>query len=489
MEFLFQRGAGGGDLGEELFVFGQEVVHVAGAGVGVVRVLEVEVEVAGLDGVDGDAPSLLVFHAGFEAVGLISPPGFDGIEFLNADGLTLVVALGAGRIGVLVIPDVGGGRAFGEEEEVGADAGVGIEDAVGQADDGVQIALGEQGFLDAGFDAFAEERAIRQHESGAAAGLEDLHEEHEEEVGGLAGAELGGVVGLDAVLLHATERRVGDDAVHALLRAPVAQGTGEGVVVADVGGDVDAVQEEIGHAQDVREVLLLDAGEAVLNFPLVGLGLRLFAQVLDGADEEAAGAAGGIEDGLAKAGVDLLHDELGDGARGVELAGVARGLEVLEELLVDVAEHVAVIRGVEVDAVDLVDDLAHQRAVLHVVVGVVKGRADEAGDLVATAGEGLELREERVVDEVEERVASDAFVVNSPIGPAQSFRQRRFVIVAEEFHLLLAVVEDLEEEHPAELFETLGIAVGAGILAHDVLDGFDDVGDVCHGFNVFSRRR
>lgn len=30
------------DLGEELFVFGQEVAHVAGAGVGVVRVLDFE---------------------------------------------------------------------------------------------------------------------------------------------------------------------------------------------------------------------------------------------------------------------------------------------------------------------------------------------------------------------------------------------------------------------------------------------------------------
>lgn len=37
MEFLFQGGASGGDLGEEPFVFGQEVVHVAGAGVGVER--------------------------------------------------------------------------------------------------------------------------------------------------------------------------------------------------------------------------------------------------------------------------------------------------------------------------------------------------------------------------------------------------------------------------------------------------------------------
>ena len=59
-----QRTARLGDLGEELFVFGQEVVHVAGAGVGVVRVLEVEVEVAGLDVVDGDAPGLLVFLRG-----------------------------------------------------------------------------------------------------------------------------------------------------------------------------------------------------------------------------------------------------------------------------------------------------------------------------------------------------------------------------------------------------------------------------------------
>ena len=150
MEFLLQSGARLRDLGEELFVFGQKVVHVAGAGVGAVRVLEVEVEVAGLDRVDRDAPGLLVFHAGFEAVGLVAPPKALALEFLDADGFALVVALGAGRIGVLVIPDVGGGRAFGEEEEVGADAGVGIEDAVGQANDGVEVALGDEGFLDAG---------------------------------------------------------------------------------------------------------------------------------------------------------------------------------------------------------------------------------------------------------------------------------------------------------------------------------------------------
>src|SRR5439155_5143917 len=49
VKLLFQCGAGGSDLGEEFFIFQQKVVHVTGAGVGVVRVLEVEVIVAGFD--------------------------------------------------------------------------------------------------------------------------------------------------------------------------------------------------------------------------------------------------------------------------------------------------------------------------------------------------------------------------------------------------------------------------------------------------------
>ena len=186
--------------------------------------------------------------------------------------------------------------------------------------------------------------------------------------------------------------------------------------------------------------------------------------------------------------IDLLDDELGDGARGVELAGVAGGLEVLEELLVDVAEHVAVIGGVEVDAVDLVDDLPHQRAVLHVVVGILEGHADEPRDLVRAAGQRLQLGQQRVVDEVEQRIAGDALVVGGPGGPAQMLRQRRLVVVAQEFELLFAVVEDLEKEHPAELFEALRVAVGAGVLAHDVLDGFDEVGDVGHRLRLLSDR-
>jgi len=90
-----------------------------------------------------------------------------------------------------------------------------------------------------------------------------------------------------------------------------------------VGGDVDAVQQQIGHAQDVRQVFFLDAGEALLDGAFVGLGLGLLAQVFDGANKKAARAAGGIEDGLAEARIDLVDDELGHSARGVELARVS----------------------------------------------------------------------------------------------------------------------------------------------------------------------
>ena len=220
------------DLGEELFVFGQEVVHVAGAGVGVVRVLEVEVEVPGLDLVDGNAPGKLAFLA-LALLSRFAPPLFLDIEFLDTDRFGFVVALHAGRIGVFVIPDVLGRLAFGEEQEVGLDAGVGGEDAVGQTDNGVQVALLQQFLLDARLDAFAEQRAVGQHDGAAATLAQEMDNEHEEKVGGFLGAIGGGKILLGAVLFHAAERRVGHDDVHAVVGGVTGVGPGKRVVVAD----------------------------------------------------------------------------------------------------------------------------------------------------------------------------------------------------------------------------------------------------------------
>src|SRR3546814_1890221 len=106
-------------------------------------------------------------------------------EFLDAQRLRLRVAFVTLRIRVLVEPDLGGRiqcvafsvlMAFFEEQKVRLDSGIRIEDAVRQADDGVQVALRHQLLLDARLDAFAKECAIRQDDSGAARSEEHTSE-------------------------------------------------------------------------------------------------------------------------------------------------------------------------------------------------------------------------------------------------------------------------------------------------------------------------
>ncbi len=54
------------------------------------------------------------------------------------------------------------------------------------------------------------------------------------------------------------------------------------------------------------------------------------------------------------------------------------------------------------------------------------------------------------------------------------------VVVFEQFQFGFAVVENLEEEHPHQLADALGVAIDAGRPAHDVLDGFDDAAYIAH---------
>ena len=104
----------------------------------------------------------------------------------------------------------------------------------------------------------------------------------------------------------------------------------------------------------------------------------VLTHVADGAGEKAAGAAGWVEENLARLRVDAIDHEGGNGAGRVVLARVAGALQVVQDLFVDVAEMLALGEVVEVDAVDLVDHLAHELAGLHVVVGVLKDIAHDA---------------------------------------------------------------------------------------------------------------
>ena len=169
--------------------------------------------------------------------------------------------------------------------------------------------------------------------------------------------------------------------------------------------------------------------------------------MLDGAGQDAAGAAGGVQYRLAQLGVSHVHHELGDGAGRVVFARVAGVLEVAEDLLVDVAEQVPVVGAVEVDLVQRVDDLPHEGAGLHVVVGILEHGLDHEATGVGVGAEGqvLERAEQGVVDEVQQFIAGDALRVGRPGAPAELGRDGGLVAALHQLVLLLPVIEDLQE--------------------------------------------
>src|SRR5689334_3465786 len=101
-----------------------------------------EVPVVFADFVDGDAVAVRAFVAG-------GPLGEHVREVARLDRRAFVVERKAvGR--EVVEPDAIGGFAFFENQGGGADAGVGLKHAAGQADDGLQVALGEEHFAEGG---------------------------------------------------------------------------------------------------------------------------------------------------------------------------------------------------------------------------------------------------------------------------------------------------------------------------------------------------
>ena len=205
----------------------------------------------------------------------------------------------------------------------------------------------------------------------------------------------------------------------------------------------------------------------------------MLVQVLDGAGEKAAGAAGRVEKGLPELGVEHVDHELGNGPGGIVFPGVPGRLQVGKDLFVDVVEQVAIAGFVEVQILfDGVDHLTEQGARLHVVIGVLKDRADNLtlGRDTGGSRQPLERREEVVVDKLDQLFPGHPLGVLGPAGPAETARQRRLVTGHGELPLLFLVVEDLQENQPDQLADALGVAIDADILAHDVLNGFDQGG-------------
>ena len=192
---LLQRGQDAGQLvvhqGVETSAFalvtgdelggGQDLLFLVG------KAAQVEVGIIGQDvlyRVDGGAGHA-VFLKGRTGV----PPCRDRRKVLQAHGLGLGKGLVTfGQVNT-VKPGLLGGTGLVEEQDIGGNWSVGRKDALGQADDGMQIVFRQQLVLKGQLGAVRDEQeTVRQDDGGAALVFETVHDEGHEQVGSLAAA-------------------------------------------------------------------------------------------------------------------------------------------------------------------------------------------------------------------------------------------------------------------------------------------------------------
>jgi len=207
----------------------------------------------------------------------------------------------AGHVGAQVVePDLLRAAlvtaAAREEEHVRLDA-LRVENARGQAQDGVQAAFVHEVAADGGAVALGKEHVIREHDGGAGVAVRaqaavDVLEEVELFVAGLVGEVVAG--GALAALFRAKGRVREHDVVARELFAKVREG------VAEVDRPLDAVQHGVHEGEAVRVVYELTAGEGLLRLEPrllhaeVAVVVSLTAHVLVRRNHKAEGAAGWV---------------------------------------------------------------------------------------------------------------------------------------------------------------------------------------------------
>jgi hypothetical protein len=213
--------------------------------------------------------------------------------------------------------------------------------------------------------------------------------------------------------------------------------------------------------------------------------------VIERFDEEAARAGGRVEHGFAEARIGDGDHEADDGARRVELAGIACGIAHLAEHgFVECTERVQLVAGGEVDAVELVDDVAQQVAADHAVLHALEDGRNHIPTVVAVGtGERAQIAEQTrtliavgsggflVVDEGEEFVTCDAVRLGGPVAPAIGRFEGGFELFRGEPGLALAlkfqVIEKFQEHDPGKHWQPVQVPVQTFILPHNIPGGLE----------------
>ena len=167
---------------------------------------------------------------------------------------------------------------------------------------------------------FGTEQKAIWHNDGCSPTLgESVHNQYHKEIGCFARCEVGGEVLLDVGLLIASVGRIHQDDIVLILVRIIEYILDEGVIVHD-GWGIDIVQEHIGDAENVGELLLLYPKDRLsVEGSILGRG-HLLIEGFEPTGEESTSTTGEVGHPFAHLGLNHLGHKVGESAWGIKLS-------------------------------------------------------------------------------------------------------------------------------------------------------------------------
>ncbi len=243
---------------------------------------------------------------------------------------------------------------------------------------------------------------------------------------------------------------------------------------------VNTMQQQVCNAQHIGELFLLDAKHGLVILLAVFSSLYLLVQFTQPTCDESSCTTGKVCHFLANLRIYYLCHKLGQGSWCVELAGGTCRLHFFEDCLVYLTESMTFLIVTKVQTVNHIQHLAKLNAILHILVGIVKGclyyrLADRC---IRCYFYAFEFNKEGVIDKRKQFVACQgisASVVMRPVAPTAFFWNNGLVIIIVQLPIIFFLVIDLQKQHPCHLLYALRIAIDTSIIAHYIAYSFYEI--------------
>ena len=377
-----------------------------------------------------------------------------------------------------------------EEQQIGGNGSIGAEHRAGQSDNGMQIKLANELFLDVYLGVVqTKQKAVRHDNGGSAVLLQAVQDDRHKQVGCFRTCQVVGEEALNRLVLMPTIGRIHQYHIKLIIIRIVQQIVFQRVHVIDV-RDFNIMQQHIGYAQQIGKRLFFNSVNAIIQLLLSGGVRYLLGELSKPRGDKSTGATGEICHLFAQ--LRLYHQchKLGDCSRRIEFTGRTSRLQLPQNLLIDKTESMAFLHIVKLNLVSDINDLTKINAVLHIVVSILEGGLDN-GFLNWSIGCHLDTfienritifhiiafqnREQGIVDKIKELISSHSMTATisfRPISPSKVFGNDGFIIILIQLPIIFFCVIDFEKKHPYHLLNSLRIAVDTSVHTHYISNSF-----------------